>query len=127
MRSANIVELLVQHTDTGEALRLRGREAWMLACLIEVGESGLTVLDRPAPRLSAYVHSLRKRGLVIDTIDERHAGPYPGAHGRYVIRTPLVVVQAVTAEEKRQRRPSTAARAAQTISSGHAPNSAPRL
>jgi hypothetical protein len=98
----DVVELLVQRLDTGEILRLRGREAWTLACLTEVRERGIIPLERPAPRWSAYVHSLRKRGLVIDTIDEPHAGPYSGTHGRYVLRTQLRVLKAISAEEKRR-------------------------
>ena len=99
----DVVELLVQRLDTGEMLRLKGREAWTLSCLLETGQSGVIPLERPAPRWSAYVHSLRKRGLVIDTIDEPHAGPYSGTHGRYVLRTPLRVLKTVFAEEKRSR------------------------
>jgi hypothetical protein len=45
---------------------------------------------------------LRKRGLVIETVDERHTGPYPGAHGRYILRTPLTVLKAIHSEEKRR-------------------------
>lgn len=99
--SNDVVELLVQRLDIGETLRVKGREAWTLSCLLETGQRGVIPLERPAPRWSAYVHSLRKRGLVIDTIDEHHAGPFPGAHGRYVLRTPLRVLKAVTASEKR--------------------------
>lgn len=98
----DVVELLVQRLDTGEMLRLKGREAWTLSSLVETGERGVIPLERPAPRWSAYVHTLRKRGLVIDTIDEQHAGPYPGAHGRYILRTRLRVLKAVSAAEKRR-------------------------
>jgi hypothetical protein len=98
----DVVELLVQRLDTGEMLRLKGREAWTLSCLLETKAKGVIPLERPAPRWSAYVHSLRKRGLVIDTIDEQHAGPYPGAHGRYVLRTQVRVLKAISAEEKRR-------------------------
>jgi hypothetical protein len=98
----DIVELLVQRLDTGEMLRLKGREAWTLSSLLETGLTGVIPLERPAPRWSAYVHSLRKRGLVIDTIDEPHAGPYSGTHGRYVLRTQLRVLKAVSAAEKRR-------------------------
>ncbi len=98
----NVVELLVQRIDTGEMLRLRGREAWTLSSLLETGLTGVIPLERPAPRWSAYVHSLRKRGLVIDTIDEPHAGPYSGTHGRYILRTPLRVLKTVSAQEKRR-------------------------
>ena len=123
MRSDNIVELHVQRADTDEILMLKGREAWTLASLIEVGERGLTPLERPAPRLSAYVHTLRKRGLVIETVDERHAGPYPGAHGRYILRTPLTALKAVYAEEKRRGGFADAMRAAFAQIVGQAPDS----
>ena len=59
----NVIEILVQRLDTRETLRLKGREAWTLTCLMEVREHGVIPLERPAPRWSAYVHSLRKRGL----------------------------------------------------------------
>ena len=108
----DVVELLVQRLDTGEMLRVKGREAWTLNCLLETGESGVIPVDRPAPRWSAYVHSLRKRGLVIDTIDEQHAGPYSGTHGRYVLRTSLQVLKTVFAEDKRARGFSDVVRAA---------------
>ena len=123
MRSNNIVELHVQRTDTDETLTLKGREAWTLACLIEVGESGLTPIERPAPRLSAYVHTLRKRCLVIETVDERHAGPYPGAHGRYILRTPLTVLKAVYEDDKRRSSFADAVRTAFAQFVGHAPDS----
>jgi hypothetical protein len=100
--SNDVVELLVQRLDTPETLRLKGREAWTLACLMEVREHGVILLERPAPRWSAYVHSLRKRGIVIDTIDEPHAGPYSGTHGRYILRTPLRVLKATSAGERRR-------------------------
>ena len=31
----DVVELLVQRLDTREMLRLKGREAWTLTCLLE--------------------------------------------------------------------------------------------
>ncbi len=101
MARSNIVELRVQHQDTAEVLLLKGHGAWTPACLIEAGESGITPIERPAPRWSGYVPSLRKRGLAIDTLDERHAGPYSGRHGRYVLRTVLTVLSSVTAKDKR--------------------------
>jgi hypothetical protein len=48
---SDIVELLVQRRDTGEMLRLKGREAWTLASLMEVRERGIIPLERPAPPL----------------------------------------------------------------------------
>jgi hypothetical protein len=125
MHSSDVVELHVQRDDTREFLRLRGREAWTLASLLEAGEGGLTPLERPAPRWSAYVHTLRKRGLAIDTVEEHHAGPYPGAHGRYVLRTPLTVLKVITAEEKRRSGRPGAVRSAHRHdpSAGYAPDS----
>jgi hypothetical protein len=124
MPNSNVVELHVQPIDTDEVLRLKGREAWTLDCLIEVGESGLTPLDRPAPRWSGYVYALRKRGLNIDTVDERHSGPYPGAHGRYILRTPLTVLKAVQSDEKRRSGFADAVKAAYAHIVGQAPDSA---
>jgi hypothetical protein len=69
-----------------------GRFAWTLLRLIEAGENGVTPMERPAPRWSAYVFVLRREGLVIETIEERHSGPYAGRHGRYVLRTAVVVI-----------------------------------
>jgi hypothetical protein len=120
----DVVELLVQRLDTGEMLRVKGREAWTLSCLLEAGQSGVIPLERPAPRWSAYVHSLRKRGLVIDTIDEPHAGPYSGTHGRYVLRTTLKVLKTVFAEDKRSRGLSDVVRAAYAHILGHTPDPA---
>jgi hypothetical protein len=122
MSNSNIVELHVQRTDTDETLKLKGREAWTLTSLIEAGERGLTPLDRPAPRWSGYVYALRKRGLAIETVDERHSGPYPGAHGRYILRTPLTVLKTVCAEDKRRRGLSDVVRAAYAQIVGQAPN-----
>jgi hypothetical protein len=98
MLSSNVIELRVQRVDTGEVLTFRRREAWTMACLIEAGEKGVAPVERPAPHWSGYVFALRLRGLAIETIDERHTGIYPGGHGRYVLRTPVTVLQAVHAE-----------------------------
>jgi hypothetical protein len=124
MASSNVVELLVQRTDTGETLRLKGREALTLAHLIGAGETGIIPLDRPAPRWSAYVHTLRKRGLDISTVDEPHAGPYSGTHGRYILHTSLEVLKTVFADDKRSRGFSDVMRAAYAQILGHTPDPA---
>ena len=64
------------------------------------------------------------RGLVIDTIDEEHAGPYSGTHGRYVLRTPLKVFKTVFAEDKRSRGFSDVVKAAYAQIIGHTPDPA---
>ncbi|HBZ43712.1 MAG TPA: hypothetical protein DEO85_06540 [Maritimibacter sp.] len=67
-------------------IAVRGRDRWALCQLIDAGERGCTPIDNPAPRWSAYVHDLRKMGLPIETIHERHTGAYPGTHGRYILK-----------------------------------------
>lgn len=69
-----------------------GRRAWALRALVRAGERGCTPLDTPGPRWSAYVHRLRERGIVIETIHESHDGPFPGSHARYVLRSDLEIL-----------------------------------
>lgn len=69
-------------------IRPTGRDAWALRELMRAGPQGVTPLERPAPRWSAYVHNLRREwGVDIVTLDEPHDGPFPGRHGRYVLRS----------------------------------------
>jgi hypothetical protein len=77
--------------DGGER-SFKGRFAWALARLVGAGENGCTPIDHPGPRWSHYVHVLRRAGLEIESVDERHAGPYPGRHARYVLRSAIEVV-----------------------------------
>ncbi len=63
-----------------------GRERWALERLMAAGAMGCTPIVQPAPRWSAYVHDLRKLGVEIETVTEKHGGDYPGHHGRYVLR-----------------------------------------
>ena len=73
---------------------VRGRYAWTLGKLIDAGDGGVTPIERPAPRWSHYVDILRDReGLEIETIEERHGGAYRGWHGRYVLRSPVIVIE----------------------------------
>lgn len=68
-------------------IRISGRLLWALKKLMAAGTTGLTPVDMPAPRWSAYVHLLRELGVEIETIRERHEGEFPGNHGRYVLRS----------------------------------------
>lgn len=77
-----------------------GRDAWALNELIIAGERGVTPLERPAPRWSHYVFKLRRAGLTIETCTELHSGAYAGHHARYVLRTPLRVVETVRQHER---------------------------
>lgn len=77
-----------QRVCNGRPVRftLKGREAWALSRLIEAGQKGVTPVSEPTgPRWSAYVFNLRHRGFDIETRHERHGGPFPGTHARYVL------------------------------------------
>ena len=88
----SIVSIDIRRVDTGEELHLRGREAWCAAQLVAAGSKGITSLENPAPRLSHYIFLLRRRGLPVESVDERHAGAYAGRHCRYHLRCPVVVL-----------------------------------
>ena len=76
----------------GLVMTFRGRLAWALLQLITAGEKGVTPIDNPGPRWSGYVFDLRQAGIVIETIDEKHGGPFPGSHARYVLRSQVDVL-----------------------------------
>jgi hypothetical protein len=77
----------------GPVVTVRGREAWALRALQLAGERGCTPIDTPGPRWSAYVHDLRRLGFAIETVRERHGGPFPGEHARYVLRSRVTVLR----------------------------------
>lgn len=64
---------------------VKGRDRWALEALITAGPKGCTPIDNPAPRWAAYVHNLRGLGVAIETITEKHRGPFAGTHARYVL------------------------------------------
>lgn len=66
-------------------IRVEGRQEWTLRALIEAGPTGVTPIDRLAPRWSDYVFRLRKLGVPIETIWHEHGGEYSGKHGIYVL------------------------------------------
>ena len=71
----------------------KGRDAWALGELLKAGAGGVTPIDNPGPRWSGYVLKLRKAGIVIQTIYEMHGGPFAGKHARYVLRSPIEVIE----------------------------------
>ncbi|MEL7303033.1 MAG: hypothetical protein AAGJ53_05005 [Pseudomonadota bacterium] len=73
---------------------LKGRTLWALRQLLAAGADGVTPIERVGPRWSDYVFKLRRRGISVETIREPHEGAFPGAHGRYVLRTKVVVEEA---------------------------------
>ena len=74
-------------------IKLDGRESWALDQLIRAGERGCTPIDNPGPRWSHYIFLLRRHGIVVETVQEKHAGPYAGNHGRYVLRSRVRVLK----------------------------------
>lgn len=77
----------------GALQKVTGREAWALLALVTAGDFGVTPIDTPAPRWSAYVFSLRRAGVLIETIHEKHGGAYPGTHARYVLPADMVTIE----------------------------------
>jgi len=76
--------------ETGQGLRtfhLTKRQGWALYHLAKAGHHGITTIERPALRVAAYVHCLRKRGFDIETEMEPHGGAYRGNHARYRLLT----------------------------------------
>lgn len=76
----------------GRWQQTHGRDAWALLNFIAKGDAGITPIDTPAPRWSAYVFNLRKLGLEIETVHEAHTGAFPGTHARYVLRSQVQVL-----------------------------------
>ncbi len=77
-----------------DATGYKGRDAWALMQLMAAGERGCTPRDNPAPRWSGYIYNLRQLGIDIETVHEHHRGPFPGNHGRYVLRSRVELAQA---------------------------------
>ena len=88
----NCILTLTVQIDGGNVVTVRGRDAWALQELQAANDNGCTPIDHPGPRWSGYVHKLRKVGIVIETIPERHGGPFSGQHARYVLRSVVVVL-----------------------------------
>jgi hypothetical protein len=78
---------VVHDYDDTRLVLLSGRDRWALERLMDAGERGCTPIDEPAPRWSGYVFNLRQMGVEIETIHERHGGPFAGTHARYVLRS----------------------------------------
>jgi hypothetical protein len=90
---AYVKKLTVQIGGTkGAILTFRDRLAWALLSLIVAGEVGVAPVQRPAPRWSQYILLLRLKGVEVETIFERHGGPYAGRRGRYVLRSPIEII-----------------------------------
>jgi hypothetical protein len=60
---------------------------------IETGDKGITPLHNPAPRVSHYVMTLRRKGVAIDTDKQAHGGAFPGEHGAYRLKSAVTIEQ----------------------------------
>lgn len=89
----------VSRTDgTSHEILVKGRWRWALECLLRAGPKGCTPIDTPGPRWSGYVHLLRHEYQVeIETIREKHGGPFEGTHARYVLKSGVTPVEEVAA------------------------------
>ncbi|NRQ13441.1 winged helix domain-containing protein [Ensifer sesbaniae] len=89
--------LRVQRLNNGEPegmpITLIGRIAWMLQTLIDAGKAGVTTFESPAPRVGHYLYALRKKGFVISTTYEPHAGVFAGSHGRFRLESEVKVIE----------------------------------
>lgn len=83
------------------------RPNWFLDVLQAAGAHGATSLEHPGARLSDCVLKLRRAGFVIETIDEKHDGPFKGTHGRYVLKSQVDRLDPVLVD----RQPSASAQA----------------
>lgn len=84
-------------SDKPRAITLSGRQRWALECLRKAGKVGCTPFCTPGPRWSGYVYSLKKHGLIIETVTETHSGPFSGTHARYVLRSKVTRAQSEVA------------------------------
>jgi hypothetical protein len=87
------LEIRFRVEPNGAWQTVTGRDAWALMARHRAGPHGVTPLDTPGPRWSAYVFNLRQLGLVIETVHESHGGPFPGSHARYVLHSSITIVE----------------------------------
>jgi hypothetical protein len=80
----------------GVSQTFRGRVAETLHKLAVAGDRGVSSIENVGPRLSHYVFVLRRAGVSIVTIDEKHGGAYAGEHARYKLTVPVQVVEVET-------------------------------
>lgn len=64
---------------------VESRDQWALDRMRVSGERGCRPFTEPAPRWSAYIHSLRELGVEIETAIEPHGGEFSGHCARYIL------------------------------------------
>lgn len=87
------IKAKIERGDTPIVMQLTGRLAWTLLELIKAGETGITPLHNPAPRVSHYVMCLRRKGFAIETEMQPHGGAFPGEHGVYRLKSAVTIEQ----------------------------------
>lgn len=87
------VQIMDQGEPLGLPITLEGRLGWALDNLIKAGSSGCTPITTPGPRWSHYTWRLRGMGFAIETIHEKHGGPFPGTHAKYVLHSEVTVLE----------------------------------
>lgn len=83
--------VVFEGVDGPVTLAIGGGLLRTLRALVVQRARGATFGGEPAPHLSAHLFTLRALGLVIDAIPEPRGGPFPGSHGRYVLRTVVAI------------------------------------
>lgn len=84
-------DFIVRCGESKREYRIGGRQAWALLELVRMGQKGCSYADNPAPRWPAYIHKLRMLGIEIETRKEKHQGPFPGFHARYVLKSQVSI------------------------------------
>jgi hypothetical protein len=86
--SSKPARLRVKGSGPSGEFSVSGQTARALLALVNAAGRGVTALELStwALRLAAYVHTLRRLGLVITLLREPHPG---GWHGRYVLASPV--------------------------------------
>ena len=88
-----VTKLLARIGTTGREIKVSGRNAWMLNELVKAGPAGVSPLDAsPAMRVAHYVFRLRREGVAIETVDEKHGGTFSGVHARYRLLVPVEIL-----------------------------------
>jgi hypothetical protein len=75
-------------------LALTKRAEFFLEEMLAAGPGGITTIDYPGVRVGDAIHKLRKAGVSINTTYEEHGGEFAGHHGRYVLLSKIVRIDA---------------------------------
>jgi len=88
-----ILVVKAQIGETGPVVTCADVTHGALLELKAANENGCTPIDHPGPRWSGYVHKLRRAGIIVETIREKHGGPFSGQHARDVLRSLISILE----------------------------------